>query len=745
MQKRKRYLILLPLLTLLVSGVPLLIKNNTEVSAGPRPTKINMTTMDDDGLASYYSRKGGFSNVRGETLLSALHYVIKDHTEYNYDSSTDRTIYKIIDRNWDLSPLTTSELNNFNYTTDNPYIHKLYADYNYSNPDRFKNPGADRVSFDKEHIWAQSLGDYGRTTGAGSDFHALWPSDVAGNQHAHSNYNFAVPTSNIVNKDNDKGSYVGRYGNIPGTSNKVFEPINQYKGDIARAMMYMVARYYIYENETKPKLTLVNGSPSAIKASPTQAGLAGDLATLLLWNEQDPVSPYEIKRNNLLYYNYQQNRNPFIDHPEWARIAFDPNYVGDGASSSQGGGVIEQEELLGISITNAPETLKLGETFDTSNLTVTAHYRLMGDENISNSSPSLTFDLPDTSKLGMQAINASYTYLDTTKHTSVYVHVTNEDVQVGDKITNASDLFISEYIEGSSNNKGLELYNGTGSAVNLSSYKLRLYNNGSTTPNATLNLSGTLAHGSTYTIVNSQAVTALKNKGDTTSGVTGYNGDDAVGLYKNEVLIDLIGEIGIQKKWAGTGANGVQGSTENRTLVRADFVKKPNVLFSFEEWNVYAEDTFTYFGSHYMNPITPGISKETQASAWATYFLDITSGYCESLEGFDLVGNTWNTLGDEYNYMDSTSKTLYKNATPNPNNTTDITGAKARYIYLVTKYSELYANNFMVDEYNNSIYIPPSVTNKENNKKNAFIIVLVLTSLVTLGYAFINRKKIKKQ
>ncbi|NLN80110.1 MAG: hypothetical protein GX132_01740, partial [Erysipelotrichia bacterium] len=51
MQKRKRYLILLPLLTLLVSGVPLLIKNNTEVSAGPRPTKINMTTMDDDGLA----------------------------------------------------------------------------------------------------------------------------------------------------------------------------------------------------------------------------------------------------------------------------------------------------------------------------------------------------------------------------------------------------------------------------------------------------------------------------------------------------------------------------------------------------------------------------------------------------------------------------------------------------------------------------------------------------------------------
>ena len=105
--------------------------------------------------------------------------------------------------------------------------------------------------------------------GAGSDFHSLLPADVRGNQQAHSNYNFATPTSGITSYTNDKGSYVGQNGYIAGSSQKVFEPTDEYKGDVARAMFYMTARYYEYIDVLHPKLTLVDGSPSALVASPT--------------------------------------------------------------------------------------------------------------------------------------------------------------------------------------------------------------------------------------------------------------------------------------------------------------------------------------------------------------------------------------------------------------------------------------------------------------------------------------------
>lgn len=299
------------------------------------PTNINMSTMTPEDLETYYTSKGSFHNVSGEEFRLKLNAVIKGHREYDFANSTDRFVFKIIDRNWDLSPLSSAQLSNYNYSSDNPYIHKLYADYNNdpAKADLFRNPNADRVSFDKEHIWAQSLGNFGRKYGAGSDFHALWPSDIRGNQVGHNNYSFAPPTQGVVEITNDKGTLVGRNGTNPlYPGNKVFEPLDEYKGDIARAMLYMATRYMHYESTMSPQLELVNRSPNTNTASRTQSGKAGVLEVLLDWHELDPVSDYEIRRNNLLYYNYQLNRNPYIDHPEWARIAYDPEYVGEGAS-----------------------------------------------------------------------------------------------------------------------------------------------------------------------------------------------------------------------------------------------------------------------------------------------------------------------------------------------------------------------------------------------------------------------------
>ncbi len=305
-------------------------------TSGGMPTEINDRDLTDAEVNAYYQDVDDTKDVNGKSgdeLLAVLHNIIKDHEEYNYD--TLGPVYKITDRDWELS--NNVDLSAFDYgEEENPYLVKLYADYNNdaNTADLYKNEDAPKVSFDKEHIWAQSMGGFGRSRGAGSDLHALWPSDRKGNQSAHSNYNFAEPTIDRKAYKNDKSTISGWSGKITGFEHKVFEPLDEFKGDVARAMFYMPARYYLWEDAERPKLSLVNGSPDPVVASPTQAGLAGDLATLLEWHEQDPVSEFEIHRNNLLYNNYQKNRNPFIDHPEWARIAYDTTYSGPGAQTT---------------------------------------------------------------------------------------------------------------------------------------------------------------------------------------------------------------------------------------------------------------------------------------------------------------------------------------------------------------------------------------------------------------------------
>ncbi|MGI6714013.1 MAG: endonuclease I family protein [Bacilli bacterium] len=323
---------------LLISCLFWTLPNNPHISLAAdimMPTEIINYDLSDELVNQYYT---GVEGKSGDNLLEALSTIIGGHREYDYESDNHRKIYKIIDRNWTLSPADEIDLNNYDYDNDNPFIRKLYADYNddEATADRFKNVGASRVSFDKEHIWPQSLGDFGRTGGAGSDFHSLLPSDVKGNQQAHSNYNYAIPTRDFTTCLNDYGTLVGENGKIEDYDHKVFAPLIDYRGDVARAMFYMTARYYTYEDALHPKLTLVNGSPSPVTASETQPGLAGDLETLLLWHEADPVDQYELHRNNLIYHNYQLNRNPFIDHPEWAKMIYDPSYEGPGASLAEG-------------------------------------------------------------------------------------------------------------------------------------------------------------------------------------------------------------------------------------------------------------------------------------------------------------------------------------------------------------------------------------------------------------------------
>src|SRR5688572_16517128 len=110
-----------------------------------------------------------------------------------------------------------------------------------------------------------------------------------------------------------------------------------------------------------------------------------------------------------------------------------------------------------------------------------------------------------------------------------------------------TELFFSEYIEGSSNNKALEIFNGTASAVDLAAqgYSVQMFFNGSAIAGLTINLAGTVASGDVFVLAQASAAPAILAEADLTNGSGWYNGDDAVVLLKGTTHIDVIGQIGV--------------------------------------------------------------------------------------------------------------------------------------------------------------------------------------------------------
>ena len=161
-----------------------------------------------------------------------------------------------------------------------------------------------------------------------------------------------------------------------------------------------------------------------------------------------------------------------------------------------------------------------------------------------------------------------------------------------------TDLYFSEYIEGSSNNKAIEIYNPTNVTVDLSNYTLYRYNNGATSATATFNMQGMLNAGDVYVIANSSAVQAITAQADTLHSFCGFNGDDAIALHNGTTQIDVFGEIGVDP---GSGWTVGAGATNNQTLVRKTTVNTGNTTWAGSgdlEWDVYAIDDFSYIGSH---------------------------------------------------------------------------------------------------------------------------------------------------
>lgn len=203
----------------------------------------------------------------------------------------------------------------------------------------------------------------------------------------------------------------------------------------------------------------------------------------------------------------------------------------------------------------------------------------------------------------------------------VYILKTNNVIQAYNlsEFVSAPKVFFSEYVEGSGNSKALEIYNGNADSLDLTTIQVVKANNGGTfaaaTDAAKLTLEGKLAPGSVYVIANAESDAALIAKADTTFAfandpghqVVTFNGDDAVGLFVNGDLVDLIGDPNNDPgtNWAVAGT----GATNEFTLVRKPATYgNPVALASFgtdaetSEWIVYPQNTFTYVGSHDILP-----------------------------------------------------------------------------------------------------------------------------------------------
>ena len=161
-------------------------------------------------------------------------------------------------------------------------------------------------------------------------------------------------------------------------------------------------------------------------------------------------------------------------------------------------------------------------------------------------------------------------------------------------------LLISEYVEGSSNNKAIEFYNNSGSLIDLeaSNYNLEFYFNGNTSAGTTIPLTGTIEDGAVFVIADNDAGAEILNRTDLTSTSSFFNGDDAIVLKENGVVVDSLGQVGFDpgSQW-GTGDVSTQDNTLRRNTQVVEGDTNPDDTFDPSiEWSGFPQDTFDGLG-----------------------------------------------------------------------------------------------------------------------------------------------------
>ena len=605
----------------------------------------------------------------------------------------------------DLNPENSAEvLLIYGYSASGTTARSLNKNYN----------GGGQGDWNREHTYPKSLGNPNLgSTGPGADSHHLRPSDVGYNSQR-GNLKFA------------DGS--GNSGNVSGG----WYPGDEWKGDVARMMMYMYLRY---GDRCKPNVVGV-GSTSATP---------DDMIDLFLeWNTEDPVSDFERQRNS--YHDSQQtyaqgNRNPFIDN------AYLATRIWGGTAAVDSWGIYTSNDNqaptvpTNVSLSNiTTATIAVSWTASTDNVAVTkyeiyANGNLHGESNNTNYTASglnsntsyaitvLAKDIANNQSEQSAAVNGT-TLVDVTAPsvpnnlsisnetgTGFKVNwtastddtaVTGYDIFVDgtlkgssettsyavsgltiattysitvlakdsannksalsaaingtttNGVNNVTELFFSEYVEGSGNNKAIEIVNLTDNAIDLSAYSIKKQSNGAGSWINEFSLSGTINVNDVFVTINYQADDAtLLKEVDLMSPEAGYgapinfNGNDPVGLFKDGVLIDIIGVLGV-----------TQQNYENMTLRRKNSVTGPTTTYNASEWDEFPQNT------------VDGIGYYGDTASTSNYIKDTISIYPNPTNGDTLFFNlTKDARISIYNILGKLVKTAEVKAS---NNTLDI-------------------------------------------------------------------------
>lgn len=499
--------------------------------------------------AGYYNTATG----TGYTLKTQLYNIIKGHTDRGYAGLW--TTYQTSDRdNQNENDNTIFDLYSENQSGADPY------NFTYSTG-QCGTYSVEGDCYNREHMIPQSV--FSSNAPMVSDAHFIPPTDgkVNGMRADYPHGNVAVASWTSQN-----GSKLGTSA-VSGYTGTVFEPNAAFKGDIARMYFYFATRY---EN------TVAGYSFSMFNGTSNQVFTTAFKDMLLAWHAADPVSAREIARNNAIYAR-QGNRNPYIDNPNYVNQIW--GSIADTTAPSVPTG------LIASSITQTG--CSLSWTASTDNIGVTGYNIYQGT--------TLKTTVTGTSA-AISGLTAGTTYSFSVKAKDAAGNLSASSTAINVTTTTATssitELYLSEYLEGSSNNKALEITNATGASISLSAYSIKKQTNGAGSWSTGLTLSGTLANNAKFVIVNSSIASACYATStanlSTAATEMAFNGNDAIGLFKNGTLIDIIGIFN----------GGTADFSIDETLRRKTTVTVPKTTFNkTTDWDVLGLDTCSGLGS----------------------------------------------------------------------------------------------------------------------------------------------------
>lgn len=510
--------------------------------------------------AGYYD---GTTGLSGYALKSKLHDIISaKNINWHYGDLTNYYNQTDLDKYYDYGAAnTTILLDMYSEIPTGPDA------YEYTTANIIGSASAEGQGWNREHMMPQST--FYSNYPMYSDLFYVVPTDARINQ-LRSNYPYGIVGSTIYYTFTNT-SKIGNCA-IPGMTytGRVYEPINEFKGDIARSLLYFAVRYegklgtFNFNNNTNPA-----SDTNPLDGTEERAFDPAYIAMLLQWHQQDPVSQREIDRNNAVY-TLQKNRNPFIDNPTWVNAIW-----------GQTPDTVAPQTPTNLTVTqNSAYFTTLSWTPSSS--TDVIGYKIYQNGTLVGATRNTTFSAdhltPSTAyTFTVKAYDNGY-LLSSDSNTASTTTLASDSY--------AKDLMVTKYLEGTSNNKGIEITNKTGHPVNLSNYRLSIqfYSGSNYYFVDPYELDGVVQDNETFVILHPEAnfscYTINQAKFVTAAPQMTYSGSQYLELRYQSTTVDAIGVPGASNS----------STLGNVSLYRKASVNQPTTSFAISEWDSYASN-----------------------------------------------------------------------------------------------------------------------------------------------------------